>query len=59
MTPLDPAEKIEFPEKIKKDVEEILKAPKNFHSRNAGRILPGQFYNHRSKTFLKNKRKGL
>ena len=31
----------------------------NFYRRNSGRILPVYFFNHKSKTFLKNKRKGL
>ena len=31
----------------------------NFYRRNSGRILPVYFFNHKTKTFLKNKRKGL
>ncbi len=34
-------------------------APRQFWKRNLGCISPGKFYNHKSQTFKKNKRKGI
>lgn len=43
----------------KKDENGFILTPKNFIVRNMQCISPEQFYNHKSQTFQKNKRKGL
>ncbi len=59
-------DKIEIPNAIKDVAEQIMdeiktkqRKPWEFAVRNAACVQPGDFYNHKSKTFLKNKRRGL